>query len=91
MSGRGAPNLRTGPAELIADLERIYARKKVADKELNELVVATATGLLDLSGIGPSGAAGLLGPDQDDREAGGRRAGGSGLDRERLRGATTRS
>jgi transposase len=47
-------------AELIGDLERIYARKKDADKELRELVVATGTGLLDLHGIGPSGAARLL-------------------------------
>jgi transposase len=47
-------------AELIGDLERIYTRKKIADKELNELVAATGTGLLDLHGIGPSGAARLL-------------------------------
>ena len=47
-------------AELVADLERIYARKKAADKELTELVKATGTGLLDLHGIGPSGAARLL-------------------------------
>jgi transposase len=47
-------------AELIADLERIYARKKAADKELRELVQATGTSLLDLHGIGPSGAARLL-------------------------------
>jgi transposase len=47
-------------AELVADLERIYARKKAADKELTELVEATGTGLLDLHGIGPSGAARLL-------------------------------
>ena len=47
-------------AELIADLERIYARKKAADKELRALVVATGTTLLDLNGIGPSGAARLL-------------------------------
>jgi transposase len=47
-------------AELIADLERIYARKKAADTELTELVAATGTGLLDLNGIGPSGAARLL-------------------------------
>jgi transposase len=46
--------------ELIADLERIHARKKTADKELRELVAATGTGLLDLHGIGPSGAARLL-------------------------------
>ena len=47
-------------AELIADLERIYARKKAADKELKELVAATGTSLMDLNGIGPSGAARLL-------------------------------
>lgn len=47
-------------AELTADLERIYLRKKAADKELRELVAATGTGLLDLHGIGPSGAARLL-------------------------------
>jgi transposase len=47
-------------AELVADLERIYARKKAADKELKELVAATGTSLLGLPGIGPSGAARLL-------------------------------
>jgi len=47
-------------AELIADLERIYARKKAANKELNELLAATCTTLTDLNGIGPSGAARLL-------------------------------
>jgi transposase len=47
-------------AELISDLERIYARKKAANKELTELLTATGTGLLDLNGIGPSGAARLL-------------------------------
>ena len=47
-------------AELVADLERIYARKKAANKELTELVRATGTNLLDLPGIGPSGAARLL-------------------------------
>ena len=47
-------------AELIGDLERIYARKKAANKELNELVAATGTSLMDLHGIGPSGAARLL-------------------------------
>ena len=35
-------------------------RKKAADKELREIVAATRTGLLDLHGIGPSGAARLL-------------------------------
>jgi transposase len=47
-------------AELVGDLELIYTRKKAADKELTELVKATGTGLLDLHGIGPSGAARLL-------------------------------
>ncbi len=47
-------------AELVADLEKIYARTKAADKELTELVKATGTRLLDLHGIGPSGAARLL-------------------------------
>jgi len=47
-------------AELVSDLERIYKRKKAADKELRELVRATGTSLLDLTGIGPSGAARLL-------------------------------
>jgi transposase len=47
-------------AELVADLERIYARKKAADKELRELVAATGTTLMDLHGIGPTGAARLL-------------------------------
>jgi transposase len=47
-------------AELISDLERIYARKKAANKELNELLKATGTTLTDLNGVGPSGAARLL-------------------------------
>jgi len=47
-------------AELISDLERVYARKKAANKELTELLAATDTSLLDLPGIGPSGAARLL-------------------------------
>lgn len=47
-------------AELIADLERVYARKKTADKELRELVAATGSKLMDLNGIGPNGAARLL-------------------------------
>jgi hypothetical protein len=48
------------PAELIGDLERIYARKKAANEELTELLGATGTGLLGPPGIGPSGAARLL-------------------------------
>jgi transposase len=47
-------------AELIADLERVYQRSKQADKELKELVASTGTTLMDLHGIGPSGAAPLL-------------------------------
>lgn len=47
-------------AELVADLERVYARSKAADKELAALVRATGTSLMDLHGIGPSGAARLL-------------------------------
>jgi transposase len=47
-------------AELISDLERIYARKKAANKELTELVAATGTTLMELNGIGPCGAARLL-------------------------------
>lgn len=47
-------------AELIGDLERVYRRSKDADKELKELVASTGTTLMDLHGIGPSGAARLL-------------------------------
>jgi transposase len=47
-------------AELIADLERVYQRKKAADKELKALVAATGSKLMGLHGIGPSGAARLL-------------------------------
>ena len=47
-------------AELIADLERIYQRKKAADKELTAALKATGTTLMTLEGIGLSGAARLL-------------------------------
>ena len=47
-------------AELISDLERIYQRKKAADKELRDLLKTTGSTLTDLNGIGPSGAARLL-------------------------------
>ena len=47
-------------AELIADLEKVYQRKNAANKELEALVRETGTSLLDLNGIGPSGAARLL-------------------------------
>src|SRR4029079_9390884 len=56
-AGKARPRVA---AELIADLERIYQRSKQADKELKELVTATGTTLMDLHGIGPSGAARLL-------------------------------
>ena len=46
--------------ELVVELEKIYARTKAADKELKALVKETGTSLLDLHGIGPSGAARLL-------------------------------
>jgi transposase len=42
-------------AELIADLKRIHARKKTANKEFTELVAATGAALMNLPGIGPSG------------------------------------
>jgi transposase len=47
-------------AELITDLERIYQRKKAADKELAAALKATGTTLTSLKGIGPSGVARLL-------------------------------
>ncbi len=47
-------------AELVTDLERIYQRKKAANKELSQLLAATGTTLTGLHGIGPSGAARLL-------------------------------
>ncbi len=47
-------------AELVTDLEQNYTRRKSADKELKALLAQTGTGLLDLHGIGPSGAARLL-------------------------------
>ena len=47
-------------AELIADLERVYQRKKAANKELEVLLAQTGTSLMTLNGIGPSGAARLL-------------------------------
>lgn len=46
--------------ELIAELETIEKKTKAADKDLHELVIARGSTLLDLHGIGPSGAARLL-------------------------------
>ena len=45
-------------AELVTDLERLYDRKKAANKELTALLRDTGTTLTSLHGIGPSGAAG---------------------------------
>ena len=46
--------------ELIGELETIDKKIKVTDKELEELVTARGSTLMDLHGIGPSGAARLL-------------------------------
>jgi hypothetical protein len=40
-------------AELIGDLERIYARRKAANRELTDLVAATGTGLLTSTASDP--------------------------------------
>jgi transposase len=48
-------------SELITDLTQIDKKIKAANKELTELVEATGSGLQDLNGIGPSGAARLIG------------------------------
>lgn len=46
--------------ELVADLEKIYARSKAADKDLTAALKETGTTLTGLYGIGPTGAAMLL-------------------------------
>jgi transposase len=48
-------------AELVDELEVIDARIKTAKKQLAALVAETGSGLMRLNGIGPSGAARLLG------------------------------
>jgi transposase len=48
-------------SELITELAVIDKKIKAADKQLTELVQATGSGLQNLNGIGPSGAARLLG------------------------------
>jgi transposase len=48
-------------SELITGLTQIDKKIKAADKELTELVEATGSGVQDLNGIGPSGAARLIG------------------------------
>ena len=47
-------------AELIGELEAIDKKTRALDKELTELVTARGSTLMDLHGIGPSGAARLL-------------------------------
>ncbi|MET8312207.1 IS110 family transposase [Micromonospora sp. NPDC005173] len=46
--------------ELIGELESIDKKIKAAEKDLKELVIARGCTLMDLHGIGPSGAARLL-------------------------------
>ncbi|RKS75735.1 transposase, partial [Motilibacter peucedani] len=48
-------------SELVGELEVIDRKIKAAKKQLTELVEATGSGLLEPHGIGPSGAARLLG------------------------------
>jgi transposase len=48
-------------AELLADIVVLDRKLKDSDKRLTEAVTATGTGLLDLYGIGPVGAARILG------------------------------
>jgi len=48
-------------AELITELAAIDKRIKTADRELNELIEETGSSLRELHGIGPYGAARLLG------------------------------
>ncbi|GAA4562567.1 IS110 family transposase [Micromonospora coerulea] len=48
-------------SELIAELVQVDKKIKAADKELTELVATTGSSLQDLHGIGPSGAARLIG------------------------------
>jgi transposase len=48
-------------AELVGELETIDKRIKVTSRQLKELVAATGSRLMDLNGVGPSGAARLLG------------------------------
>ncbi|MEO3775235.1 IS110 family transposase [Micromonospora sp. B9E7] len=48
-------------SELITELAQVDKKIKAANKELTELVAATGSSLQDLNGIGPSGAARLIG------------------------------
>ncbi|MFF0371918.1 transposase [Micromonospora sp. NPDC005087] len=48
-------------SELITELVQVDKKIKAANKELTELVETTGSSLQDLNGIGPSGAARLIG------------------------------
>lgn len=48
-------------ADLVTELDRIDKRIKATNVELRELVAASGSTLMELTGIGPSGAARLLG------------------------------
>jgi transposase len=48
-------------AELVGELETIDKRIKITSRQLKDLVAATSSQLMDLNGVGPSGAARLLG------------------------------
>ena len=48
-------------SELVTELVQVDKKIKTANKELTELVAATGSGLQELNGIGPSGAARLIG------------------------------
>jgi transposase len=54
-------------AELLADLVVCDRKLKASDTQLREAVAAAGTGLLDLYGMGPVGAARLLGDVGDVR------------------------
>ncbi|WP_052393745.1 IS110 family transposase [Kutzneria sp. 744] len=48
-------------ADLVTELDRIDTRIKAANVELRELVIASGSTLMELTGIGPSSAARLVG------------------------------
>jgi transposase len=54
-------------SELVEDLTTIDAKIKAADKHLHQVLTATRTSLRELNGIGPSGAARLIGDIGDIR------------------------
>lgn len=60
-TGLSGKTRRQLAAELITELTTLDKKIKAADKQLTDLLAETGTGLLGLYGIGPSGAARLLG------------------------------